>query len=89
MNINELSKNHYAFGGKGDVWSNTAHIAKSGEYNTLCSRPMLSTNWVHINGVETIGCTTCLAKYKASMMGGYGDESMEEVERMIASVNLK
>jgi hypothetical protein len=65
MKVNELKKNHYAFGGKGDVWGNTAHIAKSGDgtYRTLCGRPMLSSNWVRIEQVEHIGCPTCLAKY--------------------------
>jgi hypothetical protein len=86
MKINQLSKNHYAFGGKGDVWGNTAHIAQSGEYNTMCGRPMLSSNWVRISGVEHIGCPKCLAKYKASEMLEYGDESFAEIERMIASV---
>jgi hypothetical protein len=86
MNVNQLSKNHYAFGGKGDVWSNTAHIAQSGEYTTMCGRPMLSSNWVRMSGVEHIGCPTCLAKYKASAMLEYGDESFAEIERMIASV---
>jgi len=86
MKINQLSKNHYAFGGKGDVWSNTAHIAQSGEDITMCGRPMLSSNWVRISGVEHIGCPKCLAAYKESTMGGYGDESIAEIERMMASV---
>jgi hypothetical protein len=86
MNVNQLSKNHYAFGGKGDVWGNTAHIAQSGEYTTMCGRPMLSSNWVRMSGVEHIGCPKCLAKYKASAMLEYGDESFAEIERMIASV---
>jgi hypothetical protein len=86
MNVNQLSKNHYAFGGKGDVWGNTAHIAQSGEYTTMCGRPMLSSNWVRMSGVEHIGCPKCLAKYKASEMLEYGDESFAEIERMIASV---
>ena len=86
MNVNQLSKNHYAFGGKGDVWGNTAHIAQSGEYTTMCGRPMLSSNWVRLSGVEHIGCPKCLAKYKASEMLEYGDESFAEIERMIASV---
>ena len=86
MNVNQLSKNHYAFGGKGDVWGNTAHIAQSGEYTTMCGRPMLSSNWVRMSGVEHIGCPKCLAKYKASEMLEYGDESFAEIERMIASI---
>lgn len=63
LNISELKTSHYAFGGRGDVWSDTAHIAQSGEYSTMCGRPMLSSNWVKIEGVEHIGCPECLAKY--------------------------
>jgi hypothetical protein len=65
LNISDLKPNHYAFGGRGDVWSNTAHIAQSGEYVTMCDRPMLSSNWVRIEGVEHIGCPECLAKYNS------------------------
>jgi hypothetical protein len=63
LKISDLKYYHYAFGGRGDVWSDTAHIAQSGEYNTMCGRPMLSSNWVKIEGVEYIGCPECLAKY--------------------------
>ena len=63
MKTIELRNNYYMFGGKGDVWSNTAHIAKSGKTRTLCEKPMLSTNWCRINEVEHIGCTECLKKY--------------------------
>lgn len=63
MNKNQLNTGYYLFGGKGDVWSNKAHIAKSGDYSTLCDRPMLSNNWVRIEGVEHAGCPECLAKY--------------------------
>ena len=63
MKINQLSKNHYAFGGKGDVWSNTAHIYKSGTGN-LCGTPALASNWAMIKGVEHVGCESCLTKYK-------------------------
>lgn len=67
MKVNELKKNHYAFGNKGDVWGNTAHIAQSntGDYRTLCGRPMLSNNWVRIEQVEHIGCPKCLEKYNS------------------------
>jgi hypothetical protein len=50
---------YYLFGGKGDVWSNTAHLSHGGMPTTLCGRPMLSTNWVRINGVQEVGCTEC------------------------------
>ena len=52
----------------------------------MCGRPMLSSNWVRMSGVEHIGCPKCLAAYKESTMGGYGDESIAEIERMMASV---
>ena len=65
LKISDLKPNHYAFGGKGDVWSDTAHIAQSGVYSTMCGRPMLSSNWVRMSGVEHIGCPNCLAKYNS------------------------
>jgi len=63
LKISDLKPQYYAFGGRGDVWSDTAHIAQSGEYVTMCGRPMLSNNWVRMEGVEHIGCPSCLAKY--------------------------
>ena len=50
---------YYLFGGKGDVWSNTAHLSHGGMATTLCGRPMLSTNWVRINEVTEVGCDVC------------------------------
>ncbi len=50
---------YYLFGGKGDVWSNTAHLSHGGMPTTLCGRPMLSTNWVRINEVQEVWCTDC------------------------------
>lgn len=50
---------YYLFGGKGDVWSNTAHLSHGGMATTLCGRPMLSTNWVRINEVNEVGCDEC------------------------------
>ena len=70
LNISDLKPQHYAFGGRGDVWSDTAHIAQSGEYVTMCGRPMLSSNWVKMEGVDHIGCPKCLAKYNSQM--GWG-----------------
>ena len=65
LNISDLRPQYYAFGGRGDVWSDTAHIAQSGEYVTMCDRPMLSSNWVKMEGVKHIGCPKCLAKYNS------------------------
>jgi len=65
LKIRDLEPNHYAFGGHGDVWSDTAHIAQSGESITMCGRPMLSSNWVAIEQIEEIGCPKCLAKYNS------------------------
>ena len=62
LKVRDLGPDYYAFGGHGDVWSDTAHIYKSGEGN-LCGRPALSSNWVKIEGVEHIGCPECLSKY--------------------------
>jgi hypothetical protein len=64
VNVADLKPGHMVFGNKGNVWENTAHIYKSGEGN-LCGTPALSTNWARIEGVETIGCPRCLARYSA------------------------
>ena len=63
MNVNELKPNYSIFGNKGNVWTNTAHIYKSGEGN-LCGTPALSTNWAKVEKVKTIGCPKCLEKYR-------------------------
>jgi len=65
VQVSELKNGFYAFGGRGDVFSNTAHIAESGDgtHRTMCGIPMLSTNWVRINEVKIIGCPECLNKY--------------------------
>jgi len=47
------------YGNKGNVWSDTAHIYKSGEGN-LCGTPALATNWAMIMGVENAGCPKCI-----------------------------
>ena len=54
---------YYLFGGKGDVWSNTAHLSKGLMATTLCGRPMLSTNWVRINEVNEVGCIECTSLF--------------------------
>ena len=38
LKVRDLEPGYSAFGGHGDVWSDTAHIYKSGEGN-LCGRP--------------------------------------------------
>jgi hypothetical protein len=63
MNKEQLGRDFYLFGGKGDVWSKTAHIYHSGEGN-LCGKPALSTNWVDREGVQDAGCPVCIEKYK-------------------------
>ena len=62
MKVSELKPQYSIFGNKGNVWSNTAHIYKSGEGN-LCGTPALSTNWAKIEEVEEIGCVECEKKY--------------------------
>ena len=62
VNVADLKPGHSIFGNKGNVWSDTAHIYKSGEGN-LCGTPALSNNWARIEGVQTIGCPECLARY--------------------------
>ena len=84
MNQDKLNSGYYLFGGKGDVWSNTAHIAKSGQSITLCGRPMLSSNWVRISDVKHAGCPNCMVAYAtAEQIGPYGDESIEEHANML------
>lgn len=63
MKISDLHKDYYMFGGKGDVWFNTAHISKGSDVTTLCGKPMLSTNHCRIEKVEVIGCTECIKAY--------------------------
>ena len=58
---------YYLFGGKGDVWSNTAHLSHDGLSTTLCGLPMLSTNWVRINEVNEVGCVECSRLYSLSI----------------------
>ena len=62
VNVADLKPGYMVFGNKGNVWTDTAHIYKSGEGN-LCGTPALSNNWARIEGVETIGCPGCLARY--------------------------
>ena len=62
--VSELETNFYIFGNKGNTWTNSAHIAKSGDYETLCGTPMLSNNWARIENLQEIGCPECIEKYK-------------------------
>jgi hypothetical protein len=62
MNVSSLKPGHTIYGNKGNVWSGTAHIYKSGTGN-LCGTPALATNWAAIEGVQEIGCKGCLEKY--------------------------
>ena len=62
MNVSDLKPNHYIYGNKGNVWTNTAHIYKSGEGN-MCGTPAIATNWASIEKITTIGCKACLEKY--------------------------
>lgn len=65
MNKTDLTTGYSLFGGKGDVFSGTAHIYKNGfDPNTLCGKPMLSSNWVQINEVNEVGCPECIRLYK-------------------------
>ena len=59
----ELKTNYSLYGNKGAVWSNEAHIYKSGHGN-LCDTPALASNWVRIEGVDVAGCKACITKYK-------------------------
>lgn len=77
MNVTELKPNYSIFGNKGNVWSNTAHIYKSGEGN-LCGTPALSNNWARIEGVKTVGCPECLKRYKSDTMYSNTDPNITE-----------
>jgi len=62
-----LQENYYIFGNKGSVWSNECHIAKSDlSGRTMCSTPMLSSNWARIENVQEIGCQECIELYLAA-----------------------
>ena len=63
VNVSDLKPGYSVFGNKGNVWNDTAHIYKPGKGN-LCGTPALSSNWARMEEVKTIGCPTCLQKYK-------------------------
>ncbi len=62
INEKELKSGYMIYGNKGNVWSNTAHIYKSGTGN-LCGTPALATNHARLNGVEVAGCKECCKIY--------------------------
>lgn len=63
IKVVDLKKDFHIFGNKGNVWNDSAHIAKSGDSRTLCGTPMLSTNWAKIEKLEHVGCPDCISKY--------------------------
>lgn len=65
IKVSELKANFYLFGNKGNVWSNTAHIAPdcAGTGRTLCNTPMLSSNHAKNENVPEIGCLKCISAY--------------------------
>jgi hypothetical protein len=58
-----LKDGYYIFGNKGNVWTDTAHIYKSG-YGNLCKTPALSFNHAKYEGVTHSGCTICNIIYR-------------------------
>ena len=69
IKVSDLKTGYYMFGNKGAVWSNEAHLSKSGDgtHLTLCGTPMLSTNWARIEEVKEIGCPLCVEAYEAQV----------------------
>ena len=60
-----LKKGYTVFGNRGNVYSNTAHIYKSGKGN-LCKTPALSFNYADELGMEIskVNQTLRLARHK-------------------------
>jgi hypothetical protein len=59
VSVNKLGKEFSIFGGKGNVWSGTAHAYKAGAGN-LCGTPALSSNHAAMAGITEVGCPQCL-----------------------------
>jgi len=60
MKVSNLKEGYHLFGNKGTVWSNNAHIVKSGTSpRTLCGTPMLSHNWAVTSKLEEANCEEC------------------------------
>lgn len=66
MTTAELKPDYHIYGNKGNVWSNTAHIYKSGTGN-LCGTPALATNWARVENLQTIGCAKCIERYNIEL----------------------
>lgn len=64
--IKLLDSEHYLFGNKGAVWTNTIHIASKGG-TTLCGTAMLSTNWSAYLDDPKPGCPECLRIYNENI----------------------
>jgi hypothetical protein len=62
INKKDLKSDEMIYGNKGNVWSNTAHIYKSGTGN-LCGTPALATNHARLENVEEVGCEKCIQIY--------------------------
>jgi hypothetical protein len=60
VTADNLKPGYYIFGGKGDSWSDNAHIAGKGS-TTLCGKPMLSFN--SCKGMDP-GCKACIDIYR-------------------------
>jgi len=63
MKTKDLKSGYYMYGNKGAMWSNQAHIWKSGDSTTLCGTPGLARNHCAMNNVKEIGCEECLKIY--------------------------
>lgn len=68
MNITDLSLIYFIYGNKGNLWNNTAHLAKIGYSSTLCGIPMLSTNHCKLNNITTVGCEKCINIYNDNIL---------------------
>ena len=56
--VKDLKVGYSIYGNKGNVWSNTAHIYKSG-FGNLCGTPALSSNHARLEGLTEMGCLEC------------------------------
>ena len=77
MTKQNLHKLYYAFGNKGDVWSDNVHIAVNNSPRTLCGRPMLSSNY---GSNKEIGCPDCIKAY---------NEIQDSVSEVESQLNIK
>jgi hypothetical protein len=63
IDVTALKESDIIYGNKGNVWSNTAHVYRSGVGN-LCGTPALATNWARLEGVTVAGCPECVKRFK-------------------------